>query len=75
MLRMPARYVNAGDFVLGGIDCVEVWTSGDNVIVDIQRDEEGADDNWDDAQVGLPRSRRCEPMCCRGTSECSISSG
>jgi hypothetical protein len=49
MLRMPARFVNCKDIdrFLREIDWVEVWISGDNLIVDIQRDEEGADDDWD----------------------------
>jgi hypothetical protein len=55
MLRMPARSVNRKDMdrFLREIDWVEVWTSGDNLIVDIQRDEEGANDDWDDGSGRL----------------------
>jgi hypothetical protein len=55
ILRMPARLVNRKDIdrFLREIDWVEIWTSGDNLIVDIQRDEEGADDDWDDGSGRL----------------------
>jgi len=55
MLRMPARSVNRKDIdrFLREIDWVEVWTSGDNLIVDIQRNEEGADDDLDDGSGRL----------------------
>jgi hypothetical protein len=55
MLRVPARFVNPGDIdrFLGEIDWVDVRTSGDNLIVDMQRDEEGADDDWDDGSGRL----------------------
>jgi hypothetical protein len=55
MLRMPARSVNRKDMdrFLRKIDWVDVWTSGDNLIVDIQRDEEGVDDDWDDGSGRL----------------------
>jgi hypothetical protein len=35
------------------IDWVEVWTSGDNLIVDIQRDDEGGDGLWEDGSGRL----------------------
>src|SRR5260221_7945637 len=55
MLRVPARFVNPGDIncFLGEIDWVDVRTSGDNLIVDMQRDEEGADDDWNDGSGRL----------------------
>ncbi len=55
MLRVPKRFVNQMDVepFLREIDWVEVWTSGDNLIIDIQRDEEGADDDWDDGSGRL----------------------
>jgi hypothetical protein len=55
MLRVPVRFLNPADIdpFLREIDWVEVWTSGDNLIVDIQRDEEGADDDWDDGSGRL----------------------
>lgn len=54
MLRMPARLVKRGDIdgIIREVDCVRVWNSGDNLIVDIQRVEEGADD-WDDGSGRL----------------------
>src|SRR5260370_8884999 len=55
MLRVPARFVNPGDIncFLGEIDWVDVRTSGDYLIVDMQRDEEGADDDWNDGSGRL----------------------
>ena len=55
MLRVPARLVNRKDIdrFLGEIDWVDVWTSGDNLIIDIQRDEEGGYDDWDDGSGRL----------------------
>jgi hypothetical protein len=55
MLRMPARSVNRKDIdrFLRKIDWIEVWTSGGNLIVDIQRDKEGANDDWDDGSGRL----------------------
>ena len=54
MLRVPARFVNRKDIdrFLREIEWVDVWTSADNLIVDIQRDEEGVDD-WDDGSGRL----------------------
>lgn len=54
MLRMPARLVKRGDIdgIISEVDCVRVWSSGDNVVVDIQRDEEGVDD-WEDGSGRL----------------------
>jgi hypothetical protein len=54
MLRLPARCVSRGDIdcFIGWDDRIEVWTSGDNLIVDIGRDEEVADD-WDEG-TGWP---------------------
>jgi len=50
MLRVPTHFVKRKDIgrFLREIDEVEVWTSGDNLIVDIQRHEEGGYDDWDD---------------------------
>src|SRR5579864_5346589 len=55
LLKLPARFVNRKDLdrLLGGIDSVEIWTSGDSLIVDIQRDEEGGYDDWDDGSGRL----------------------
>ncbi len=50
MIRLPKSLVNQADIdpFLGEIDWVEVWTSGDNLIVDIQRnDVETGDDEED----------------------------
>lgn len=50
MLRVPARFLNPSELdpFLRETDWVEVWTAGDNLIVDIQRDEVESDDDWDD---------------------------
>lgn len=60
MLRMPARLVKRGDIdgIIREVDCVRVWNSGENLIVDIERNEEGADD-WDD---GSGRLAGLEPL-------------
>jgi hypothetical protein len=49
MLRLPVRSVGRDeiDSFLGWSDEVEIWTSGDHLIVDVRCDEEGADD-WAD---------------------------
>lgn len=54
MLRMPARLVKRGDIdgIISEVDCVRVWSSGDHVVVDIQRDEEGVND-WEDGSGRL----------------------
>jgi hypothetical protein len=50
MLRVPKRFVSRADIepFLRNIDWVEVWTSGDNLIVDICRDEVEDHDDWHD---------------------------
>jgi hypothetical protein len=50
MLRVPKRLVGRADIepFLDKIDWVEVWTSGDNLIVDICRNEVEVDDDWHD---------------------------
>src|SRR5258708_30004680 len=55
MLRVPKRFLNPTDIdpFLREIDWVEVWTPGDNLIVDIQRDEVETDDDWDDGSGRL----------------------
>ncbi len=55
MIRVPNRFVNPADIdhLVGEIDWVEVWTSGDNLIVDIHRDEVEVDDDWDDGSGRL----------------------
>jgi hypothetical protein len=55
MLRVPARFVDRADIdrFLGEIDWVDVWASGDNLIVDIQRNEDGDYDDWDDGSGRL----------------------
>jgi hypothetical protein len=54
MIRVPKRLVNQADMkpFLREIDWVEMWTSGDNLVVDIQRDEEGGYDEWDEDGSG-----------------------
>lgn len=55
MLRVPKRFVNQADIdpFLREIDWVEVWTSGDNLIVDICRDEVEVYDDWHDGSGQL----------------------
>jgi hypothetical protein len=55
MIRVPKALVNPTDIdpFLREIDWVEVWTSGDNLIVDIQRNEVETDDDWDDGSGRL----------------------
>jgi hypothetical protein len=55
MIKVPKRFVNQADIdrFLREIDWVEVWTSGDNLIVDIHRDEVEAYDDWYDGSGQL----------------------
>jgi hypothetical protein len=54
MMRLPERLISRDhiDAFVREVDGVEVWTSGDNLIVDIHRDEEQLDD-WDDGSGWL----------------------
>ncbi len=55
MMRLPKRFLNRADVnsFLREVDWVKVWTSGDNVIIDICRDEAEPDDDWDDGSGWL----------------------
>lgn len=55
MIRVPKGFVNQTDIdpFLREIDWVEVWTSGDNLIIDIQHHEDGGYDDWDDGSGRL----------------------
>jgi hypothetical protein len=55
MMRAPQRLLNSSDLdpFLHGIDWVEVWTSGDNVIVDIHREDREPDYYEDDGSAWL----------------------
>ncbi|UPK05460.1 hypothetical protein [Bradyrhizobium sp. 170] len=55
MIKVPKRFVNQADIdrFLREIDWVEVWTSGDNLIIDIQHHEDGGYDDWDDGSSRL----------------------
>lgn len=50
MLRVPGRLLSVSDLdpFLGESDDVKVWASGDNLIVDIARDEVEIEDHWED---------------------------
>ena len=50
MMRLPKHLLNRADIdpFLHEVDWVEIWTSDDNLIIDICRDEMEADDDWDD---------------------------
>ena len=54
MMRVPERFLKRADIepFLREVDWVEIWTSGDSVIVDINHDEEGSN-NWDDGSGWL----------------------
>jgi hypothetical protein len=49
MMRLPKHLLNNADIdpFLHEVDWVEIWTSDDNLIIDICRDEMEADDDWD----------------------------
>jgi hypothetical protein len=56
MMRLPKRFLNLADIdpFLREVDWVKVWTSGDNVIIDICPDEiEPDDDDFDDGSGWL----------------------
>ena len=45
MMKVPTRFLEETAFVpfVDSVDWVETWTSGDNLIIDISRDEEDPD--------------------------------
>jgi hypothetical protein len=55
MMRLPKRLLSLTEIgpFLREVDWVEAWMSGDNLIVDICRDEMEADDDWDDGSGRL----------------------
>jgi hypothetical protein len=55
MIRVPKGILNQADVnpFLRKVDWVEVWTSGDNSIIDIQHHEDGGYDDWDDGSGRL----------------------
>lgn len=55
MMKLPGRLLNRRDIdpFLRNVDWVEVRASGDNLIVDIHRDEVGLGDGWDDGSGWL----------------------
>ena len=50
MVRLPARLVDGAwiERVLSAVECAELTTSGEHLILDIQRDEEGWQDRGED---------------------------
>ena len=54
MTKVPKRFLNEAELTpfLREIDWAEVWTSDDNLIIDIQRHEEGGYDEWDEDGSG-----------------------
>ncbi|KUM27428.1 hypothetical protein AU467_17305 [Mesorhizobium loti] len=50
MMRLPARFLKREDAdpFLRQVDWVELWASGDDLIVDIHREEAEAEDYWED---------------------------
>jgi hypothetical protein len=77
MIRLPKGFVKKADIdpFLSENDWVEVWTSGDNFIIDIHHHEEEGYDDWEGGPAGSPSSRRCGPICFQETSGCFISCG
>lgn len=55
MIRLPKRRVDLGllDGFLGEVDCVKVRASGENLILDIVRNEVEPDEDWDDGSGWL----------------------
>jgi hypothetical protein len=56
MVRLPKRLINRSplNVFLGGVDWVEIWEQGENLIIDAYRDEaEQADSDWDDGSGWL----------------------
>jgi hypothetical protein len=55
MMRAPQRLLSLADLepFLRAVDWVDTWTSGDCVIVNMDRDEVGPDDEWDDGSGWL----------------------
>lgn len=55
MIRVPKGFVNQADIdpFLREIDWVEVWTSGDHLIIDIEHHEDGGYDDWEDGSGRL----------------------
>lgn len=55
MIRLPKRWVDLGrlDGFLGEVDCVKVRVAGENLILDIVRDEVEPDEDWDDGSGWL----------------------
>lgn len=54
MIKVPKRLLDQAGLkpFLREIDWVEVWTSGENLVLDIQRHEEGGYDEWDEDGSG-----------------------
>ena len=55
MMRLPKRFLTRTsiDPFLREVDWAKIWISGDNLIIDICRDEVEADGNWDDGSGWL----------------------
>jgi hypothetical protein len=55
MMRLPKCFLNRADIddFLREVDWVEIWTSGNNLIIDICRDVVEPDDDWDDGSGRL----------------------
>ena len=55
MMRVPRRLLDSAalDLFLREVDWVDVEASGDDMIIDIHREEEGADPDWDEGSGWL----------------------
>jgi hypothetical protein len=55
MMRLPKRFLSEAGIApfIDALDWVEARTAGDNLIIDIGRDEREADDEWDDGSGWL----------------------
>jgi len=76
MIRLPRRLIEQSllDGLLPDHDCVEAKMAGDNLILDISRNELELDDEGD-GEGTLARWHRCAPRCSPATRGCSICSG
>jgi hypothetical protein len=50
MIRLPKRLIDRQrlDGFLGAVDCLDISTSGENLIVDVQCEELEPEEDWED---------------------------
>ena len=76
MIRLPARLIDRPRLAafLTEVDCATLKLAGDNLILDIARDEVESE-GWMMARAGSRRSLRCAPTFWPATFDCSTSCG